>query len=109
MIIGIDYYRTITSDPKIFRAICQPWIGAGYSVYVITAVRRNNITTTRESIRKRKVSYSGIEIVEFEDYEDIPTLKLAACKRLGVRLMFDDMPETCELLSKHGIMTAQIR
>ena len=109
MIIGIDYYRTITANPKVFRSIVQPWIDVGYSIHVITAVRKNNIAATRNSITKGKVPHTNIEIVQFENYEDIPTLKLTVCKQLGVKLMFDDMPETCELLSKHGIMTAQIR
>lgn len=109
MITGLDYYGTITSEPKLFRQLSAALLAAGSTVYIITAVRTSNIAKTRQSIEHSKVPYTHIEFVIFEDFSNIPRLKLEACKRLGVKLMFDDLTEVCELLSKHRIMTAQIR
>lgn len=107
--IGIDYYRTITNDPKLFKRLSTAYITAGYPVYIITAVRLENVAKVRQSVIKSKVPHTHLEIVIFENYEDIPMLKLSACKRLGVKVMYDDMQATCELLSKHKIMTLQVR
>lgn len=109
IIVGLDYYRTITNDPKLFRELSAALIAAGCTVYVITAVRSANVEKTRQSIKHSKVPSTYIEFVIFENFKDIPRLKLEACKRLGVKLMLDDLPEICKLLSEHRIMTAQIR
>lgn len=108
-IIGLDYYKTITNDPRLFRQLSAALLAAGCIVYIITAVHSKNIIKTRESIKRSKVPSTHVEIVIFENFEDIPRLKLEACKRLGVKMMFDDLPLICELLAKHHIITAQIR
>lgn len=109
MIVGIDYYRTITKDPKLFKRLSASLLSVGYPVYIITAVRVSNVSATRHSILKSKVPHTAIEIVVFRDFDEIPELKLNACKRLGVKLMIDDLPQVCELLGKNKILTLQIR
>lgn len=106
MNIGIDYYKTITNDPKLFTKLINSLL-IDHQIYIITAVKVENIATVRHDIRK--IPCTHLEIVIFENYEDIPRLKLEACKRLGIKMMFDDMVEVCELLTKHRILTAQIR
>lgn len=107
--IGIDYYRTITNDPKLFKRVSGALMAAGYPVYIITAVRAENVSKVRESVKKSKVPHTGLEIVVFSEYEEIPRLKLEVCKRLGIKMMYDDMSSTCELLAKHKILTCQVR
>lgn len=107
--IGIDYYRTITTDPKLFKKLATAYMAAEYPVYIITAVRRENVIKVQQSVEKSGVPHTHLEIIVFENYEDIPRLKLEACKRLGVKIMYDDMVETCELLAKYKIRTCQIR
>ncbi len=107
MIIGIDYHHTITNDPKLFIKLINTLLGAQHVVYIITAVKATNVAKTRHALRK--IPCTHVEFVVFEDYEDIPKLKLEACKRLGVKMMFDDMLAVVELLSKHQIMTFQVR
>ena len=107
--IGIDYYRTITNDPKLFKRLAATYLAAGYPVYIITAVRKENKQKVLESIKRSKVPHTSVEVVVFEDYTEIPKLKLEACKRLGVKIMYDDIVETCELLSGYHITTCQVR
>lgn len=107
--IGLDYYRTITAKPKLFKKLAEAYLAAGIPVYIITAVKRNNITPTLDSIKRSRVPCTAIEFVVFEDFEEIPQLKLAVCQRLGIKLMYDDLEEVTELLAKHRILTALIR
>lgn len=107
MIIGIDYHNTITSNPKLFTKLIDSLLGAQHTVCIVTAVRATNVAKTRHALRR--VPRSHIEIIIFENYEDIPRLKLEACKRLGIKMMFDDMPEVCDLLAEHKIMTFRVK
>lgn len=107
--IGIDYYKTITTDPKLFKRLATAYMAADYPVYIITAVHQKNVAKVKEEIRKSKVPHTQVHVVVFTNYEDIPMLKLAACKELGVKIMYDDMEETCILLAKYKIRTCQIR
>lgn len=109
MTFGIDYYRTITMNPKLFRKLSSAILLAGYPVYIITAVRQDRAAIVREEVKRSKVPYTFLELVIFKEFDDIPQLKLEACKRLGVKFMFDDLETVCTLLSKHGILTAQVR
>jgi hypothetical protein len=107
--IGFDYYRTITNNPKLFKKLATAYLAAGFPVHIITAVRKENKQKVKESIKRSKVPYTTLEIVVFNDYTEIPMLKLEAAKRLGVKIMYDDMEETCKLLSEYHITTCQLR
>lgn len=107
--IGIDYYRTITQEPKLFKRLATAYISAGYPVYIITAVRAENVSKVRQSVIKSKVPHTRLEIVVFKNFEDIPKLKLEACKRLGVKIMYDDLEAVCTLLADNKIITCQVR
>lgn len=109
MIIGIDYYRTITTNPKIFRKLTATLLNQGCTIYIITAVRADKVALVKDSVKRSKVPHTMLEVVVFKEFEDIPQLKLEACKRLGVRLMFDDLEQVCILLAENNILTAQVR
>lgn len=84
-------------------------MAAGYPVYIITAVRADKVSIVKDLVKKSKVPHTSLEIVVFKEFEEIPQLKLEVCKRLGVRLLFDDLESVCTHLAAHGILTAQIR
>jgi hypothetical protein len=109
MVIGIDFYGTISAYPRTFRKLSESFLTAGDQVYIISAAKRQNISILRDEIKKSKIRYTALEIIVFDDYLKIPELKLLACKRLGIRLLFDDREDTCTLLARHGVLTAQIR
>jgi len=102
MIVGIDFYGTIDKSPKTFRKLSEALLAQGHTVYIISAVK--NVSKLEEEVKKSKVPYTHLEIILFKDYLDVPQLKLEACKRLGVKMMFDDREDTCELLSSKRIL-----
>lgn len=107
--IGIDYNNTITKDEKLFKRLAGALLAAGYPVYIITAMKRPASQERLKQLRKTKVPHTAIEIVYFKDFTEIPRLKLQACQRLGVKLLFDDMPEVTELVSQHKILTCLVK
>jgi hypothetical protein len=72
-------------------------------------VKAENVSKVRESVKKSKVPHTHLEIVVFNEFEEIAQLKLDACKRLGVKIMYDDLSSVCELLAKNKIITCQVR
>ncbi len=106
--IGLDYHQTISAHPKLFKKLATALMAQGSLVYIVTAVQRHRTAIVKDLVKKSKVPHTGLEIVVYEDYDDIPQLKLQACKRLGVRLLFDDNPATCKLLKEHGILAVQV-
>lgn len=109
MVIGIDYFNTITKDEKLFRTLAAAYRSIGIPVFIISALKNPTNPERKKELLRCKVPNDGVEIVYFKDYEEIAELKLAVCKRLSVRLMYDDMPSVCKLLAKNGIITAQVR
>jgi len=107
--IGIDFYKTISTNPKLFKRLAESYMSSGYPVYIVSAVALKNVSKLRENVKKSKVPHTHLEIVIFDDYEDIAPLKLAACKRLGIKVMYDDMESVCTLLAANDICTLQVR
>lgn len=109
MTIGIDYHGTITKDERLFKRLASAYLAAGIPVYIISALKNPCDEKIRKEVLKCKVPHTGIELVYFKDYSEIAELKLQVCRRLSVRLMYDDMEAVAKLLAKNGIITAQIR
>jgi len=109
VIIGIDYFGTIDKYPRQFKKLARAYLAAGYPVYIITAVKPDRVTAVERMVRASRMPYTELEIVTFEDFRQLAHLKLQAARKRGVRLMYEDIQEVCELLAHHGIMTAQIR
>lgn len=107
--VGLDYHDTITKHEKVFKKLATALLAAGYEVHIISALKTPTNPQIKKEVLKCKVPHTSIELVYFKDYEEIAELKLQACKKLGVRIMFDDMPSVCKLLAKNGIATGQIR
>lgn len=107
--IGIDYHGTISKYPKQYKRLAEAYALREIPVYIISAVKSKNVEKVRKEIIKSRVPCSEIVIIPFTNFEDIPQLKLEACKRLGVKVMYDDMEAVCNLLSKNGIMALQVR
>lgn len=109
MILSLDFHNTITKNPKMFKRISGALLQAGFQVYIISALKRPTDPRRKKDVLNCKIPNSGVELVYFSDYSEIPELKLEACRRLGVKIMIDDMPSVCEKLAEEGIITLQIR
>src|ERR1019366_10115753 len=108
MVIRIDYHDTITKNERLFKRLAAACLNIGIPVYIISALKNPTNVDAKKEVLRCKVPHTGIELVYFKDYSEIAELKLAACKRLSVTLMYDDMESVCKLLAKNGIMTAQV-
>ena len=107
--VGLDFNNTITKDPRLFKRLSGALLQAGFQVYIISALKRPTDPKRKKAVLNCKVPNSGIELVYFNDYSEIPEEKLKACRKLGVRIMIDDMPSVCKRLAEEGIITLQIR
>src|SRR6185437_4505877 len=102
MAIGLDYHNTITKDEKLFKRLALAYRSIGVPVYIISALKNPCDPKYKQAVLKCKVPNDGVELVYFKDYGEIAQLKLDVCKRLGVKMMYDDMESTCKLLAKNG-------
>ena len=113
MIIGFDYYKTLTRHPKLIAMFVQALQSAGHEVVLISAV---NAKESQQSYRNRilreckawNVNFHRVEVVPFIRDEQNPEVKLKACQRLGVEAMFDDRADVCALLVANGIPVFQV-
>lgn len=109
MVIGLDYHNTVDKHFKLFKGLAHTWMTAGIDVYIITALKTPTDPQVKKEIERCKIMKTGVEITYFRDYAEIPQLKLRACQKLGVTIMFDDSEAVCKFLNRSGIVTAQIR
>jgi hypothetical protein len=109
MVIAFDYHETITRNEKLFKQMALGLRSLGIPVFIISAIKIPSADGSEKLRRECKVPNDGVEIVYFKDYGEIAELKLKACKRYSVTLMFDDSEAVCRLLAKNGILTAQVR
>lgn len=102
MNIGIDFYDTITADPSRFRRLIRSLKDRGHSVFIVSAVRKENIGRLQKDFKRSRVRCELAPVV-FDNYFDVPKLKLRECRRLGIDEMIDDRADTCKLLEGNGI------
>jgi hypothetical protein len=109
MNIGADFFGTLTGDRNrgLLYGILQR-LQPDCKVHVISHVRVGNKDQTRGIIESQGFRFDSINVVESDDYAEAPQLKLEVCQRLGIELFIDDRLDTCELLSKYGILTMHI-
>lgn len=112
MILGFDYFKTISTHPKETTYIAKAVKLLFCEVYVITAVSQHMTLEeykyqVEHNLRNIGFPYNKIIYVQFEDQLKIPELKLKACQELGINIFFDDRKDVCEALAKHGIVAFQ--
>lgn len=109
MVIGLDYHNTITRNEDLFSMLMTGWRDMGQQVYIISALKEGADPSKIYEREDCLVPHDGIEIVYFNNYDEIPELKLEACCRLGIDILFDDMPAVTALCSANGILTCLVR
>ena len=113
MIIGLDFYKTISAYPKFFRELASSFKSKQHEVIVISALGKNsdvdNYTRhVKEFLETHKISYDALHIVQFEKDEENPQLKLEACRTHNVQVYFDDRLDVCEKLNENGILAMRV-
>lgn len=107
MILGLDFYNTIDRDQtsvRAFRHLAQATMTGTGEVFIITAVKAQNRSQVLKAIEASRVPYTEIEVVIFENIYEIPQLKVAVAKKLGVEMFVDDKYETVMAMRMAGIV-----
>jgi len=111
MVIGFDYFKTLTTHHKTLRPIARAIMAEGGFVYIISALSdQGNREQYEKSMEKfltdTNFPYTKFFVVVFpkgQEDEHIPFLKLEKCQDLGVELYIDDREDVAELMSQNGI------
>lgn len=108
MIIGLDFYDTITMEERRFKKLTDSLVTGGAEVYIISAIKQENLKRLQKDFRKSH-NIGVLHPVFFENYGQVPKLKYQACKELGVDFMIDDRIDVCQYIAAHGIPTLHFR
>ena len=113
MIIGLDFYKTISAFHKEFRAIASSLMSDGHKVVIISALGKstsleNYKRHVREFAKTHSIPYDTLHVIQFDKDEEIPQLKLEACEIHGVQIYFDDREDVCQKLQENGIVAMRV-
>lgn len=108
MVVGFDYWNTISQNVNLFSSLASSIISEGGKVYIISAVGSVRIQTTQAAIEQLGIPNDGIILCEFKHPSEAPQLKLAVCQSYGIQMFFDDRRDICELLNKNGILACNV-
>lgn len=117
MIIGFDYFKTLTLHHKTLRPLAALVKGEGGMVFIISALsdqadREKYEKNLEKFLHDTNFPYSNFHVVVFpkgKEDESIPMLKLEKCQELGVQLFIDDRADVAELMAQNGIMGLQVK
>lgn len=104
MKIGIDFYGTIDDAPNQFKRLIQDANDNGDEVSIISAIKYDNTDRLRGDAR-RFLGVARLVPVYTNTYAEQPMAKLRTCSVMGIDLMIDNRPDTCQLLKQNGIDT----
>jgi hypothetical protein len=116
MIVGFDYFKTLTTHHKEFRPVARAILDAGGKVYVISALsdqanREQYEKSLEKFLKDTNFPYSDFFVVVFpkgKEEDNIPYLKLEKCQDLGVEIYIDDREDVVELMAQNGIVGLKI-
>lgn len=108
MIIGIDYWNTISRAPEYFRELAHRALDRGDEVHVVSAVGKNRTGTVEKEVRGLCVPFTAVHEVVFTKPSESPWLKLWKCRELGVKIFYDDRLDVCRMLTADGIIAFQV-
>lgn len=103
MKIGLDLYDTITRDPKFFRMFAQFVLDGGGQIWIISAIGPYNNKQAHKDIKHSRVPHTGVELVMFSEFREVPSLKMAVFEKLGLDMIIDDRADTVASAWVHGI------
>lgn len=120
MIIGIDYWNTISAFPYQMGHLAARLV-AGYAddsgnnddwagVVVISAVGGKSAGKVADDVISHIPWFprKNVYEVRFNHPRESPALKLAKCQELGVGMFFDDRQDVVDLLNENGILAFKV-
>lgn len=109
MNIGLDLNDTITAYPQELRWLAGMVLSDGGEVHIITAIKQGNEEFVERKLTAARIKYTKVHIIHFDNYDDIPKLKLPLIEELAIDVYFDDNPAVNLYVSRKGIMACQIQ
>lgn len=112
MIIGFDYFKTLTTHHKVFKPLARAIIETGGKVYIISALsdqadKANYEKSLEKFLTDINFPYTSFVVVVFpkgQEDDNIPFLKLEKAQELEIELYIDDREDVVELMSQNGIV-----
>lgn len=90
MNLGLDFYDTITENPKKYKQLAKTIMDGGGKVYIITAVKEANVKRVRNNVRLSHVPHTHLEVITYKEHHEVPNLKKDACRKLSIDVYIDD-------------------
>ena len=113
MIIGFDFYKTLSAYPRKFRTLISSYISEGHHIVVISALSdrsdvENYTRHMKDFLAQHNLTYHELQVVVFHDDQEIPDVKLEACKEKGVEVYYDDREDVCQKLNENDILAFKV-
>ena len=116
MIIGFDYFKTLTTQWKVLKPIARSIKEEGGQVFVISAVSDQSDVEKYKKAMERFFNDTGFPYTNFyvvifpkgQEADHIQFLKLEKAQELGVEIFFDDRRDVVELFAQSGIPAFQV-
>lgn len=101
--LGLDFYDTITTNPKLFKRLASAVLASGGSVYIISAVQAGNEKKARRAIQRSHVPHTSLYVLPYASWHEVPTLKSKLAATLGIDIFIDDRADTLAALPCIGL------
>jgi len=102
--IGIDYWETISQDPKLYCDFTQALIDNLWEVYIISATSEADEKRIFHEISALFIPHTVISVIVCEG-EEVISEKLAYAQNYNLDMFIDNREDVCAVLRKHGILT----
>lgn len=98
MRLGLDFYGTIQANSKFYRELAELVLAGGGSVFVVSAIKAGNEKRLVRELHRTRVPHTALEIILFDNWFDVPKLKLEVYKRLNLDCLIDDRADVCDMV-----------
>lgn|GEM_PF-1056982 len=101
MRVALDIDDTITRHPEFFAFLSKALIDSGNEVYIISF--RQGQEEVEADLAAYGISFTEVILPTNEDLEreGFYEWKAVTCRRLGIEIFFEDMPEVVNKLDPH--------
>ena len=109
MVIGFDYFHTITDFPELMAGLAGMFRRQGDTVVIVSGIANTHDTEKyrmkimQECSEIYHFSYDDLVIVTFSVPTEVPGLKLAVAKSRGIDLFLDDRKDVVDHLNAFGV------
>jgi len=101
MCVALDIDGTITRHPQFFAFLSKALIDSGHAVYIISF--RGGQEEVEADLASLGISFTEVVLPTSEDIgrEGFYGWKASVCRRLGIEVFFEDMPEVINALDRN--------